>query len=407
LSNSAFNYNGKDYTLYPYGYYFDSITDNAATFQMEPWWLPNLENIDCGLYTLGPSGVTIWYQHGQKAALDALLTPVGAVCDAYAEDLFIYTGGAYVYQGDPLGWSVVSGYINPPTLPLANVTDYAMSKSQFTFNGVDYTKTNLYPQYTTYYVVWPITGLSNIDCGLYTISGKGGTKRTVWYEHGQKADVDAVYTILGAICDDYAEDVFTVAGGVFTYTGTPAGWTIYAGPNPPTLTLRVGTARVFPDAALDKAARDEIGIPYGNILQSDLDLVTSFTADTLGIVDLTGMEYWTTLDHLVLSDNSIVDISALSTLTDLTQLVLSDNSIVDISALSTLTDLTYLDLRNNSIVDISDLPTSNLLALYLLNNSIAAGISFATQANLANLDMSNNAIILDTDINQILADLVT
>ena len=111
----------------------------------------------------------------------------------------------------------------------------------------------------------------------------------------------------------------------------------------------------FPDPALEAAVRAAIGVPSGNIHQSDLIPITSFSATGLGIVDLTGMEYWTSLTGLGLSYNSIVDISPLAGLTALTLLDLSGNSIVDISPLAGLTALNWLNLGGNSIVDISPL----------------------------------------------------
>jgi len=111
----------------------------------------------------------------------------------------------------------------------------------------------------------------------------------------------------------------------------------------------------FPDAALNAAVRGAVGVPTGDIHQSDLLKVTTFIAHGLGIVDLTGMEYWTSLTGLDLSDNSIVDLTPLAGLVNLTVLFLLINSIVDVSPLAGLVNLTTLALIANSIVDVSSL----------------------------------------------------
>ena len=106
----------------------------------------------------------------------------------------------------------------------------------------------------------------------------------------------------------------------------------------------------FPDPALETAVRNTIGIPGEDIYQSDLNAVYTFEAVGLDIEDLTGMEYWTTLTYLDLSDNNISDILYLSSLTSLGELNLSDNSISDISPLVGVLDSgDYLDVRSNTL----------------------------------------------------------
>ena len=76
------------------------------------------ENIDCGLYDVGLAKYTIYYPHGQKASLETMIPP--GSCVTFAEVLFIFTGGAYVYQGNPPGWTIQTGapegWVIPPTL---------------------------------------------------------------------------------------------------------------------------------------------------------------------------------------------------------------------------------------------------------------------------------------------------
>ena len=151
----------------------------------------------------------------------------------------------------------------------------------------------------------------------------------------------------------------------------------------------------FPDANLEAAVRTAVGVPEPDpILQSDLDAVTSFTAQSLGIVDLTGMEYWTSLTSLIIDDNSISDISQLENLTSLTILRLSFNDIVDISYLSGLTNLIELSIGSNSIEDISSIAALvDLTNLRIGDNSINDISSIAALTSLTNLDIQWNDIV--------------
>ncbi len=98
----------------------------------------------------------------------------------------------------------------------------------------------------------------------------------------------------------------------------------------------------FPDEALETAVRSAISVPSGDIHQLDLLGITSLNANSLGITDLTGMEYWITLETLNLSGNSIVNISPLSTNIELTYLDLSNNSVSDISPITMASGDLYL-----------------------------------------------------------------
>ena len=150
----------------------------------------------------------------------------------------------------------------------------------------------------------------------------------------------------------------------------------------------------FPDAALEAAVRTAIGVPTGNIYQSYLLPVTSFNASGLGIVDLSGMEYWTSLTTLWLSVNSIVDLTPLAGLTSLTDLGLSDNSIVDLTPLAGLTSLTSLGLSANSIVSLTPLAgLTSLQYLWLAANSIVSPTPLAGLTNLQYLWLSANSIV--------------
>ena len=73
------------------------------------------------------------------------------------------------------------------------------------------------------------------------------------------------------------------------------------------------------------------------------------------ISDLTGLEFATNLQGLMLVNNSISDLTPLSNLTNLQGLILVNNSISDLTPLSDLTNLQTLWLQNNSISDLAPL----------------------------------------------------
>jgi internalin A len=127
----------------------------------------------------------------------------------------------------------------------------------------------------------------------------------------------------------------------------------------------------FPDPGLEATIREAIGIPTGDIHDTDLAGLVFLPAIKRGIANLEGIQHCVDLTTLWLSNNQIRDISALSELTNLRTLWLSNNQIRDISALSGLTNLTTLWLFNNQIRDISTLSgLINLTEILLSNNRI-------------------------------------
>ncbi len=104
--------------------------------------------------------------------------------------------------------------------------------------------------------------------------------------------------------------------------------------------------------------------PGATITVVDMETLTTLSAHSTNLSDLTGLEHATNLIWLDLNivflaedfiNNSVSDLSPLAGLTNLTHLWLGDNSISDISPLIGLTQLTHLWLGDNSISDISPL----------------------------------------------------
>ena len=120
--------------------------------------------------------------------------------------------------------------------------------------------------------------------------------------------------------------------------------------------VKADSVVTFPDPNLEAAIRQAISKPTGDIYQSDLTSLTTLSAESLGIVDLTGLEHCTSLGDLYLSSNQINDISPLSGLTSLTDLSLYSNQISDIEPLVNNTGIASgdtVDLRANPLSSIS------------------------------------------------------
>ena len=156
----------------------------------------------------------------------------------------------------------------------------------------------------------------------------------------------------------------------------------------------------FADANLARAVRKALGLPTGDgvdllkIPKAELEKLTTLSAYTVEIEDLTGLEDATQLKELDLSYNDYIrDISPLAGLTNLTELDLQDNRIGDISPLAGLTNLITLYLNENDIRDISPLAgLTNLMTLYLDDNLIHDVTPLASLIYLEELSLANNPI---------------
>lgn len=105
---------------------------------------------------------------------------------------------------------------------------------------------------------------------------------------------------------------------------------------------------------------------------SDVLNITSLDVSGYGIEDLKGLERFTNLQTLDLSNNGLTGkgLTSLSNLTHLKSIDLKNNDLKDVSSLKGLTSLTYLDISNNGILDFSPLKDlTQLKTLYLRGNS--------------------------------------
>ena len=165
-----------------------------------------------------------------------------------------------------------------------------------------------------------------------------------------------------------------------------------------TTSWTVETIVIFPDANLEEAIKVYIGKPQGDIYQSDLERLTELDASGRGIVDLTGIEYCTSLTVFYLGaglmgNNQISDLTPLSSLTSLTELHLDNNQISDLMPLSSLTSLTWLGFDYNQISDLMPLSSlTSLTSLDLGNNQIRDLSPLSSLTSLNELSLYNNQI---------------
>ncbi len=150
----------------------------------------------------------------------------------------------------------------------------------------------------------------------------------------------------------------------------------------------------FPDANLEAAVREKLGIPARtDITDMHMRRLGSFRACVSGVSDIRGLEYAVNLTDLELWGNRVGDISAVSNLTNLTSLNLWKNQISDITAVSGLKNLIELSLGKNRINDITAFSRlANLTSLNLWDNQISDITAVSGLANLTSLDLGVNKI---------------
>jgi len=155
----------------------------------------------------------------------------------------------------------------------------------------------------------------------------------------------------------------------------------------------------FPDPALEAVIREQLGVPVGDIQDSDLETLDVLDASGLGIVDITGLAHCVNLEVLNLSENAIADISELVGLQNLTMLDLSDNPLEEIAPLAELTALTSLSLAYGRFnPDDLDEVLTHLVNLESLDVS---GDRLTGMGNLPSLSKIERLILADNRIGSI------
>ncbi|EHD1581859.1 LPXTG cell wall anchor domain-containing protein [Listeria monocytogenes] len=178
---------------------------------------------------------------------------------------------------------------------------------------------------------------------------------------------------------------------------------------------------IFPDAALAEVIRNTLGKSSVDdvVTQAELDTITQVSAQSKGVVDISGVENLTRVSWLVLNNNeisdlspvkdlknlynlqlnncrlSVSDLSSISNLTRLTSLYLDDNDISELSLLANLTALEWLSLDNNEISDLSGISNLRMLVYLSLNNNQISDVSpLKRLSNLNALHIINQSLVL-------------
>jgi len=148
----------------------------------------------------------------------------------------------------------------------------------------------------------------------------------------------------------------------------------------------------FPDKNLEKAIREEIQCPNGDILKDDVAKITTLqNTQAKHITNLSGLENLTNLAMLNLSNNQISNIEPLKGLINLTNLNLASNKMTNIEPLKNLTSLTHLNLAINQMANIDPLKgLTNLTNLNLASNKMTNIAPLKRLTNLTNLDLATN-----------------
>ena len=98
---------------------------------------------------------------------------------------------------------------------------------------------------------------------------------------------------------------------------------------------------------LEKAIREQLKKPTGELTQADLKKVTELELDRKQLTSVKGLEKLTQLKELDLDDNQLTDVKGLEELTQLTDLDLQENQLTDVTGLEKLTQLEQLYLQDN------------------------------------------------------------
>ncbi len=151
----------------------------------------------------------------------------------------------------------------------------------------------------------------------------------------------------------------------------------------------------FPDPNLKRAVREALTLPDETpITQTEMLRLKRLTAKEAKIENITGLEYATNLNHLVLSVNEIHDITPLAGLIKLEFLILRDNPIRDLTPFANLTNLTYINLAGVKLSDIT--PLANLTKLkeaWLSHMRLRDITPLAHLSQLVRLSLVSNQIV--------------
>jgi hypothetical protein len=135
----------------------------------------------------------------------------------------------------------------------------------------------------------------------------------------------------------------------------------------------------IPDNDLEGAIRDALGMPTGELHDTDLATLTELHASGRGIIKLDGLQHCVNLTALYLDYNNISDISVLADLVNIETLVINDNEITDISALLANAGLgggDHINLNHNPLGEgavCENIPILTSKDILVSHNSVCLG----------------------------------
>ena len=160
----------------------------------------------------------------------------------------------------------------------------------------------------------------------------------------------------------------------------------------------------IPDNALKSAINTQLGQnTTADITELQMESLIFLSINDTTLDDLTGIEYATNLESLLISAGTITDISPVVHLHKLTSLKFNNVPLVNLPDLNGLTELLYLDfdrtqINNESLSSINQLP--NLQSLYMSNVTTVTDISaLASLPKLQTLMMQFSGVYDFTVIN--------
>ncbi len=146
-----------------------------------------------------------------------------------------------------------------------------------------------------------------------------------------------------------------------------------------------GAGVYIPDPNFRAAIEEVLGKTPGDVITTeDMATLTELNAEAMGIRNITGLEFATNLEELIIAGNSLSDLSPLTKLVTLKLLEFSGESLSDLSPLADLINLERLGFWNTSVSDLSPLAgLSKLRWLGFFSNPMISDLS--PLAGLTNL----------------------
>ena len=146
----------------------------------------------------------------------------------------------------------------------------------------------------------------------------------------------------------------------------------------------------IPDVNLRAAIAEELGkSPNAPITVEEMERLKKLELQSKGIQDLTGLQFATNMDRLVLAPwgeegNQVSDLSPIAGLVNLKVLDLFGNNVSDLSPLAGLINLEWLTFERNNVSDL--LPLAGLINLRFLGFSEGNVSDLSPLAGLINLE---------------------